>query len=154
MAWMILLIAAVMQASATWVQPALHWKHGSTCRMFPMSNSIIRKSGDYNLYIKEGTLHAEVWPLGTANDSWKLIDGSTSIDAGTWTHIAAVWDGTVCTLYVNGNIDNSTFTNSNVPLSENLYLGMSAIFGQPAAGSMDEVRIWNRALVPVRNSKQ
>jgi hypothetical protein len=109
-------------------------------------NSVIRKSGDYNFYINEGTLHAEVWPLGTTSDSWQLIDGSTSIETGTWTHIAVVWDGAVCILYVNGNIDNSTFTNGNVPLSENLWIGRSEILGQPAAGSIDEVRIWNRPL--------
>jgi hypothetical protein len=117
--------------------------------------SIIRKSGDYNFYIEDGTLHAEVWPLGTGDDSWKRIDGSASIDADTWTHIAVVWDGTVGTLYVNGNIDNSTFTEANIPVSENLYLGLSAIFGQPVSGSMDEVRIWNRALcqVEIQNNK-
>ena len=46
-------------------------------------NSVVRKCGDYNFYISEGTLHAEVWPLGTTNDSWQLTDGSIAIEL-TW----------------------------------------------------------------------
>src|SRR5205085_7676996 len=57
--------------------------------------SIIRKIGDYNLYILNGSLAAEVWPIGNGNTTWKKIEGISSvIPVNTWSHVAATWDGT------------------------------------------------------------
>jgi hypothetical protein len=109
-------------------------------------NSIIRKTGDYNLYVSGGTLHAEVWPVGGGDSGWKLINGTTAISANTWTHVTVSWDGSNAILYVNGIVDPSSMSSGNVTGSENLYLGMSSIYGQHFSGTMDEVRIWSRPL--------
>ena len=109
-------------------------------------NSILRKSGDYNLYANAGKLHVEVWPNGVGNTSWKLLDGTITLTNNTWTHVAATWDGTTLNLYVNGVLNNGAVLNNTVAGTENLFIGMSSIFSQPMAGSLDELRIWNRVL--------
>jgi len=116
-------------------------------------NSIIRKTGDYNLYVYGGVLYAEVWTV-SGGSNWKKIAGSTPIATNAWTHVAAEWDGTNCILYVNGIVDPSTSSAGGGYASEGLSLGMSSVYGQPFSGTMDEVRIWSRPLcqLEVQNS--
>ena len=111
-------------------------------------NSIIRKTGDYNLYVNAGTLSVELWPNGIGNPSWRLLNGTTSIANNTWTHVAATWDGSNLNLYVNGLLNNGSTATNTIGGSENLIIGNSTIYNQPMAGSLDEVRIWNRPLCP------
>jgi hypothetical protein len=108
-------------------------------------NSIIRKTGGYNLYVAGGTLHAEIWPT-TGGPAMTIVNGSTPIQAGTWMHVAFAWNGSSATLYVNGAVDASTLLFTSIGGSENLFLGRSSIYGQPFGGVMDEVRIWSRPL--------
>ncbi|MES2761061.1 MAG: LamG-like jellyroll fold domain-containing protein [Bacteroidota bacterium] len=107
------------------------------------AQSIVRKSGDYNFYVYNGNLGAEVWPLGTSNSSWNFISGNTGPAMNQWTHVAFTWNGTTGTLYVNGSQIPSTTTNGNISASENLHLGASSVYGDYLNGSLDEVRIWN-----------
>ena len=113
----------------------------------PNVNSIIRKSGDYNLYISNNMLGAEVWPSGAGvSASFLKTLGSVIIPANTWTHVAATWDGTSCILYVNGVADGSASTTPNLAsVDEPMSIGYSSTFGQPYQGTLDEVRIWNTA---------
>jgi Concanavalin A-like lectin/glucanases superfamily/Secretion system C-terminal sorting domain len=77
----------------------------------------------------------------------------STVAANVWTHVAATYDATTTTLklYINGILD-ATFTSVAVPVSNtgNLYIGTpqdavaNALFG--FGGSMDEVRVWGRAL--------
>lgn len=65
----------------------------------------------------------------------------------TWSHIAATFDGFWMRLYINGTLAGSkevigTFSTNNNPLTIGNQPGYNEFF----AGSMDEVRIWNRAL--------
>jgi hypothetical protein len=113
-------------------------------------NSIIRKTGDYNLYVYGNKLYAEIWDIGGGNPSWKRFSGTTTLASNTSTHVAAVWKGNSFTFYVNGVVDPSdpsTMSSASIGGSENLYLGESSIYyNQPFGGTMDEVRIWGRAL--------
>ena len=73
---------------------------------------------------------------------------SSNIQAtvGSWTHIAFTYTGTVGTIYVNGAPANSaslTFTNNTV--ATDLMVGESGTCAK-ANGSIDDVRIYNRAL--------
>jgi hypothetical protein len=113
------------------------------------AQSIIRKTGDYNLYINGNTLHAEVWPSGVSNAAWRRADGTTVLPANRWVHVAAVWNKAALTyqLYVNGVADGSgTSATGTVSGSENLALGKSTIYGNLLAGRLDEVRIYNTNL--------
>jgi hypothetical protein len=69
-----------------------------------------------------------------------------------WTHLAAVWDGGVMTLYTNGialaNLNAAGLIDST---SDLLYIATknnSAPSGDRFNGRLDDVRIYNRALTP------
>jgi hypothetical protein len=69
-----------------------------------------------------------------------------------WTHLAAVWDGGVMTLYTNGialtNLNAAGLINTT---SDLLYIATknnSAPSGDRFNGRLDDVRIYNRALTP------
>jgi len=108
--------------------------------------TIIRRNQDYSLYLEEGKLFAEIWTAGAATRM--LVSGSTILKTGIWTHVAAVWNGSACTLYVNGKAETATITGPTtiISVASNLQLGGSPEFpGEYFAGSMDEVKIWNIA---------
>ncbi len=108
-------------------------------------NSMIRKTGDYDLIIINGKLYAEVWHLGNTSGSFKNAMGTTNIPLNAWTHVAAVWNGSTFKLFVNGILDPASVSTSNALVSEELRLGNSRNYNQPYAGALDEVRIWNLA---------
>ena len=110
--------------------------------------SIIRKSGDYNLYLNNGIIYAEVWPNGMGNSTFRKIAGATTLSLNAWHHVAFTWNNALNTgaLYVNGIAEAITVTSPATAASESLRIGQSASFGQPFYGSIDELRIWNRAL--------
>ena len=111
-------------------------------------NSIIRKSGDYNLYINSNRLAAEVWPAGEGvSASFKEATGSTiNIVANKWTHVAAVWSGSSFSLYVDGVLDPANTNDRSSGATENLSIGRSINNNQPFNGKIDDIGIWNRAL--------
>jgi hypothetical protein len=111
--------------------------------------SIIRKTGDYNLYLSGNVLHAEVWPNGVGNAAWRHATGSTVLPANRWTHVAAVWNKAALSyqLYVNGVADGTgASTSGTVSGSENLTLGKSTVYNNLLTGRLDEVRIYNTDL--------
>jgi probable HAF family extracellular repeat protein len=72
------------------------------------------------------------------------------LPVGVWTHIAAVWDGTVLSVYFDGvKVGQTTSTVGFDMSAPNLNLG-SRFSGSDTSfyGYMDEVRVWNRALLP------
>ncbi|MHB8521847.1 MAG: LamG domain-containing protein [Limisphaerales bacterium] len=80
------------------------------------------------------------------------VDVPPEIQPGTWYHIAATYDGTNATVYVNGVAKEvaavqMTLLNSTEPLLIGQE-GLSASVGgpRPFMGFIDEVRVWNRAL--------
>ncbi|MBM2815176.1 MAG: hypothetical protein HW421_1938, partial [Ignavibacteria bacterium] len=108
-------------------------------------NSIIRKTGDYNLYMANGKLYAEYWPNGIGNSTWRLVTGTNNIPANTWTHVAFVLNAGTPSLYINGVFESSSVSNGNISGTENLNIGMSTIYNQTFIGTIDEVRVWNTA---------
>ena len=79
----------------------------------------------------------------------RLLNGTTTVPAGLWTHLAATFDGTTERLYANGTqvaqlAVSGSITTSTSPLK----IGGNAIWGEWFNGLIDEVRIYNRALTP------
>jgi len=112
-------------------------------------NSILRKTGDYNLYLNGGKLSAEVWPVGGGDASWRILNGAVLLPANRWTHVAATWNptGTAFLLYVNGVLDaGASGRTGSVGGSEPLNVGRSSFFSQYFKGRLDEVRIYSTAL--------
>ena len=79
----------------------------------------------------------------------RLLNGTASIPTGSWTHLAATYDGTTQRLYVNGTQVSTlaiagTIAPSNLPLK----IGGNSIWSEWFTGLIDEVRVYNRALGP------
>jgi Ni,Fe-hydrogenase III small subunit len=109
--------------------------------------SILRKTSDYNLYIINGSIAAEVWPMGAGNSTWIKLEPSAAnvLTNNTWAHIAATWNKQTGAfkLYINGIQISTVVTNGNIGGTEPLLIGKSSIYDQPFIGKLDEVRIWN-----------
>jgi autotransporter-associated beta strand protein len=132
---------------ATWVNPdsismwsrIFDFGSGPTTNMF-----LTPRSGD-------GTVRFAI-TIGGGNNEQR-IDGNAPLPAGTWTHVAVTFSGTLGTLYVNGS---PVGTNSMMVLSPSTlgattqnWIGRSQYSGDPYLnGRVDEFRIYNRALAP------
>ncbi|MDQ2769916.1 MAG: glycine-rich protein [Bacteroidota bacterium] len=117
------------------------------CTNLPAVNSIIRKSGDYNLVLLPGgLLYAEVWSGGTGSAVRPYAQTTTAVPVNRWAHVAATWNGTALKLYLNGVDITGTTGSSPVTTSETLQIGHSGVYSQPFNGRLDEVRLYTAAL--------
>jgi len=75
--------------------------------------------------------------------------GTAQLPLNTWTHLAVTHDGTTLRLYVNGaQVGSRAVAGSLLTSSGALRIGGNSIWGEFFQGSIDEVRIYNRALSP------
>jgi hypothetical protein len=90
--------------------------------------------------------------FGVWNGTLSVLSSVTSITKNSgWTFVAATYDGATERVYVNGNLDNSAAYSGGVgtPASFGTYIGSMGFSGGAThtfAGSLDEVRVYNRAL--------
>ncbi len=73
------------------------------------------------------------------------VNGAISIADNNWHHIAVVRQSGVVSLYIDGALDASGTNAGTATISGNLTLG-NFNGGYNFPGSLDEVRLWNRAL--------
>ncbi len=90
------------------------------------------------------------YKLSAGHDgAWNQVQDPTALSANTWYHVAVTYDApsTTMNLYKNGVL---VATNTTVqPFTGTSPLQLGAFNGTFVLnGSMDEVRIWNRALCP------
>jgi hypothetical protein len=86
---------------------------------------------------------------GTGRDANELLS-QTIITDGNWHRIGLVWDGSHRTLYVD-DFAVAEDTQTNLGGSENgLYIGAGSAMepGSFWSGLIDDVRIYNRAVIP------
>ncbi|GIH29558.1 hypothetical protein Aph01nite_78680 [Acrocarpospora phusangensis] len=81
--------------------------------------------------------------------AYRKAEHSSMLPIGEWTHLAATFNGTTISMYVNGtlvdtNTSGSAYTIQNG--SGGLYIGGTPHWGAYFDGLVDEVRIYNRAL--------
>ena len=79
---------------------------------------------------------------GQCNNPFGMTTYSGNIE-GAWHYVAATYDGSTVTLYVDG-LEVSSSTKSGVFVPSNLYIGGGS--SERFLGSIDEVRIYNRTL--------
>jgi hypothetical protein len=71
----------------------------------------------------------------------------TTISVGEWHHLAATYNGSALKLYVDGNLVATT--RASTALSSGafpLFIGGNPLWGEFFKGTIDEVRVYNRAL--------
>jgi hypothetical protein len=89
------------------------------------------------------------WNLRLGNTNGYTFDqnGSTIIQSGNWYHLAAVYDGTNATLYVNGAIDATGPVSSFAPNDTAPFeIGAAAAVGRYNNAVIDEVAAYTNAL--------
>ena len=106
-----------------------------------------RKSGglSYGLYVRG------LRPLASISLGRKTykVKGTYNLLMNTWIHLAATYDGSTLLLYVDGNqVGSITAIGEPISVSGNpVSIGSDEVFGRKQfRGSIDEVRIYNRAL--------
>jgi hypothetical protein len=73
--------------------------------------------------------------------------GTTALVLNSWSHVALTYDGSAMRLFVNGiQVKSTSVTGSALVSNGALRIGGNAIWGEYFKGSIDEVRIYNRAL--------
>ena len=75
--------------------------------------------------------------------------GSITLTAGSWQHVAIIFDGTDLSLYVDGKLDTSeprTMVGNDGVFIAGLAKDLSSY---PFSGSLDELTIFDRAIAPV-----
>jgi len=100
----------------------------------------------YALRVTDGVLQA--WSLGAPGQGFGLVTGRTRLTPDAWHHVAAVFDGSRLTVYLDGVADNSVAT-SVAPGAgtASVKLGGRGDDGnQRLQGDLDEAAVYDRAL--------
>ena len=81
--------------------------------------------------------------------AYSKVTSSVAVPTGTWTHVAATWDGTTAKIYVNGVETGSGSAVNPADNTTNLRVGTnSSCQDNDLNGYIDEPRVYNRALTP------
>ena len=85
-----------------------------------------------------------------ATSGYTQVEGEANTQTTDWQHIAMVWEsGSTLKIYVDGELQTLTYVNTNISGSvtnvDRLLIGLGTK-GYHWYGSMDDVRIYNRAL--------
>ena len=102
-------------------------------------------AGEYSLYpLYNGGIIAQFNDLPDNCDDENTGPG---IRNGEWRHLAAVWDGKVITLYIDGEKSNSAICEGELLTNaSSVYIGSRNGNDRMLVGAIDEVRLYNRAL--------
>jgi hypothetical protein len=85
-----------------------------------------------------------------AAEKEQLLKGQIKVNDGRWHHVAGVYDGHTMFLYIDGKLDVSHATTTDIPRSDRpVYIGEnSQAVGRFWNGLIDDVRVYNRPLSP------
>jgi hypothetical protein len=106
-------------------------------------NTIISKEHDeFAVYLKSPG-RISVW----LNDSEALL-GNRNLSMRTWTHIAVSLKDGILSIYINGELDQSTeYDDSIEPNISDLYFGSALGTRDFYKGAIDDIRLYNRGLL-------
>lgn len=114
--------------------------------------------GSQGVFVSGSSSQKVPWVFGSDGNSNLVMEFETTTGGvddcnivtsnlveGVWNHVVFLWDGSVCTSYVDGVQGGSDGTSGGVLADSDgfAYLGFADAFFN---GSLDEVAIWNRTL--------
>jgi hypothetical protein len=122
-----------------WVYPTATPTNWSTVMLKEQPGALI-----YALYAGSPSNRPGTYLFTSAEQG---LDGTTALPLNTWSHLAGTYDGTALRLYVNGTQVASKAVSGIIASSSGaLRIGGNNVWGEYFNGSIDEVRIYNRAL--------
>ncbi|NPD04685.1 PKD domain-containing protein [Nocardioides sp. zg-1308] len=106
-----------------------------------------RPSGlTYGLYATGGAGNRPNTTLAIANVE-REVNAPAALAAATWTHLAVTYDGAVVRLFVDGTqVATRTQAGSLTTSTGALRIGGNTVWGEWFAGTIDDVRVYDRAL--------
>ncbi|WP_223608611.1 endo-beta-N-acetylglucosaminidase H [Chryseobacterium sp. OSA05B] len=87
------------------------------------------------------------------NVSQKLA-GTIALNANTWYHVAATYDGSAMKLYINGVLDASRSQTGSITSNGTFSVGYAYDSSRNFQGKIDEFRVWKRALTQTEISQK
>jgi len=129
------------------------WILANSWTNIPSSGTHVNILGKDNLnagtrqWVCQGLQSGQIqWGIFTSAGEYDLVSAS-QLQTNQWYQVVAVWDGTNESVFVNGGFDSSisapgTLVQGNAPVR----IGGNPVDQQFFAGSLDDVRIYNRAL--------
>jgi hypothetical protein len=130
---------------SSWVNPT-----DFTCAGVDTDCAIFSKYSNYHGYrlfaLSSGILGFSVCTPSTCSYAWSSVAPST----GSWSHVVGVWDGVNMQIYINGTPSGSPVAVSTITQDTTApTIGMASWYnGDYFHGSIDDVRVYNRALSP------
>jgi hypothetical protein len=100
----------------------------------------------YALYATDGGSRPPAGYVNVGGSDTAVVSPSM-LALNTWTHVAATYGGGAMRIYVDGVLRATRALTGTMPASTgSLRIGGNSVWGEYFAGSIDEVRVYNRAL--------
>lgn len=122
---------------------------GTGTRQFFVSKGSANTVATTQYWLELTSGNVLVFELASGSTEHKLTSGFTLTDTQNWHHVVGTYDGTTQKIFLDGVQDATTSTWSGAlnALSDDVAIGNRSVFYDiPFNGSIDEVRIYNRAL--------
>jgi len=104
------------------------------------------------LWIIDGKVRFEMQPVNGGFQRDPIIQSTSAVPPGVWTHIAVTYDGATAKVYFNGTVDSSNAISHGIPTPNNrIFIGGAAVSeGGPLTfpGQIDELQLKASTLNP------
>ena len=101
----------------------------------------------YALYAHDNAPRPSAYARLTGQTSSHGAFGTAQLPLNAWTHLAATYDNATLRLYINGSeVHRQALTGSMVTTTGALRIGGNSLWGEYFEGTLDEVRVYARAL--------
>ncbi|MBO9692805.1 endo-beta-N-acetylglucosaminidase H [Chryseobacterium sp.] len=104
------------------------------------SNSAFLRLGDASL------ANNKLQFVVSINNVQQKLASATALNANTWYHVAATYDGSNMKIYINGTLDATKAQTGSVNSTGAFNVGYLYNTSRNFNGKIDEVRVWKRAL--------
>ena len=136
-----------------------YWVKGSSFSNTPiiMNNHIMSAGSPISGIVTWiGTDSKPAFQLRLNNTCCQTLYTNSIISTNKWYHITNTWNGSSMQIYVNGILDNTLAVSGTLQINRDTYIGVNAdeiskttpVYSNQLNGSIDEIRIYNRALSP------